>query len=142
MNTPSGRVVVVGVDGSPAARAAAVWAAALAARTGEPLQVVHALPEPLYLIADVAVMGQGPAIAQPRRAGANILGEASAAVRLRFPNLDVHTDLVAGPTAPALAVWGATARMIVLGTGKPRGVGSLAAGSTATLSSTTPGGSP
>ncbi|RZL74635.1 MAG: universal stress protein [Rhodococcus sp. (in: high G+C Gram-positive bacteria)] len=127
MNTPAGRVVVVGVDGSPAAHAAAVWAAALAARTRTPLRVVHALPEPLYLMTEVAVMGQGPAIAQHRKAGANILGEASAAVRLRFPNLEVHTDLVPGPTAPALAVWGATAKMIVLGAGEPRAVGALAA---------------
>ncbi|MFD9666944.1 universal stress protein [Rhodococcus sp. NPDC059968] len=131
MNTPAGPVVVVGVDGSPAARRAAVWAAALASRTGAPLRVVHALPEALYLMTDAAVMGQGPAIAQHRAAGEKVLDDASTEVRLRFPELDVHTDLAPGPTAPALAAAGATARMIVLGADIPSGVGVSAAGSTA-----------
>ncbi|MGW4340816.1 universal stress protein [Rhodococcus koreensis] len=131
MYAPPGRAVVVGIDGSPAARRAAVWAAALASRTGAPLRVVHALPEALYLMTDVAVMGQGPAIAQHRTAGEKVLDEASTEVRLRFPELDVHTDLVPGPTAPALAAAGATARMIVLGADAPSGVGAPAAGSTA-----------
>ncbi|MFD6064104.1 universal stress protein [Rhodococcus wratislaviensis] len=131
MTAPSGRAIVVGVDGSPDAHRAAAWAAALASRTRAPLRVVHALPEPLYLMTDVAVMGQGPAIARHRAVGEKVLDEASTEMRLRFPELDVHTDLVPGPTAPALAAAGATARMIVLGAGIPSGVGASAAGSTA-----------
>lgn len=75
-----------------------MWAAALASRTGTPLRVVHA-PEALYLMTDVAVMGQEPAIAQHRAAGEKVLDEASTVVRLRFPELDVHTVLVPRPDA-------------------------------------------
>lgn len=131
MNASAGRAVLVGVDGSSAARRAAVWAAAFASRTEAPLRRVHVLPEALYLMTDAAVMGQGPAIAQHRAAGQRFLDDASTEARLGFPGVDVHTELVPGPTAPALAAAGATSGMIVLGAGTPSGVGALAAGSTA-----------
>ncbi|EID78250.1 MULTISPECIES: universal stress protein [Rhodococcus] len=131
VNASSGQTMVVGVDGSPAARGAAVWASALASCTGTPLRLVHALPEPLYRVSDVTAMGQAPAIAQARKVGEMMLGEATTAVRLRFPDLDVRTDLVPGPTAPALTACGAAATMIVVGADDPRGVGALATGSTA-----------
>ncbi|QSE87300.1 universal stress protein (plasmid) [Rhodococcus pseudokoreensis] len=131
MNTRSSREIVVGVDGSPACRGAAVWAAALASRTAAPLWVVHALPKSLDSMTAVAVMGQGPAMAQHRTAGEMILEETSAAVRLRFPDLDVRTDLIPGPTVRTLAASSATARMIVVGGAEPRGWGMLATGSTA-----------
>lgn len=123
MNASAGRAVLVGVDGSSAARRAAVWAAAFASRTEAPLRRVHVLPEALYLMTDAAVMGQGPAIAQHRAAGQRFLDDASTEARLGFPGVDVHTGLVPGPTAPALAAAGATSGMIVLGAGTPSGVG-------------------
>ncbi|HJX43135.1 MAG TPA: universal stress protein, partial [Geodermatophilus sp.] len=45
--TRPGRVVV-GVDGSPGARAALGWALAVAAGTGAPLEVVSAYPVDFY----------------------------------------------------------------------------------------------
>lgn len=124
-------MVVVGVDGSTEARAAALWAASFAAREGGPLQVVHALPEPLYTAADIGVIRQGPAIAQMRLHGRRILDETAEEVHRRFPHLEVSTDLEPGPAARALASAGGRARLVVIGSSGGGRIRSVLMGRTA-----------
>lgn len=55
------------------------------------MQVVHALPEPLYTAADIGVIRQGPAIAQMRLHGRRILDETAEEVHRRFPPVRMTT---------------------------------------------------
>lgn len=107
-------VITVDVDGTLEADGAAVWAATVAHRRGWGLRLVHTLPEALYLMSDIEVMRQGPAVAHPRTGGEMILDHAADLVRARFPGLEVGTELLLGPPEAAVAAAGARARMIVL----------------------------
>ncbi|MCO1659057.1 universal stress protein [Pseudonocardia humida] len=89
--------VVVGVDGSPSARHAALWAAGEAARRGVPLTVVHALP------AD-----GGPTTAPPW------LDELAADVR-RGGTVEVDVRLPRGTPVSLLVDAAQRARLVVVG---------------------------
>ncbi|UUK33923.1 universal stress protein [Rhodococcus opacus] len=94
-------VIVTGVDGSRVGRAASLWAAALAARLGCPLRIVHALPDAPSSAADNAVIRQGSAAAAARETGELVLNETIVLVRERWPHLEMRADLVPGrPPAP------------------------------------------
>ncbi|EME53268.1 Usp family protein [Rhodococcus ruber BKS 20-38] len=107
-------VITVDVDGTLGADGAAVWAAAIAHRHGWGLRLVHTLPEALYLMSDIEVMRQGPAVARTRSGGESILDHAAELVRARFSGLEIGTELLLGPPEAALAAAGSRARMIVL----------------------------
>ncbi|MFZ2173472.1 MAG: universal stress protein [Rhodococcus sp. (in: high G+C Gram-positive bacteria)] len=124
-------VIVAGVDGSQVGREASLWAAALAARLGCPLRIVHALPDTSYSAADIAVIRQGSAVAAAREAGEWVLNETIVVVRERFVDLEVRADLVQGPPARALAAASGDARMVVIGKTGARALRTRVVGSTA-----------
>ncbi|MEV4287933.1 universal stress protein [Nonomuraea bangladeshensis] len=113
-------MIVVGVDGSVAARAAVEWAAAGAVRTREPLRIVHAVDRTPYQV------GRFPTPVLPDallREGRRILDEAVALVRERQPHVEVETREVEGAPAVVLREEAEGASEIVVG---GRGLGGFA----------------
>ncbi|WP_024755139.1 universal stress protein [Streptomyces exfoliatus] len=80
--------VVVGVDGSPSARAAVLWAADEADRRGRPLHLVHAADTDRR-----AIFANAETIQAVREAGRDLLTETASAVRDLFPDLAVTKEL-------------------------------------------------
>ncbi|MEU8619100.1 universal stress protein [Streptomyces sp. NPDC048623] len=80
--------IVVGVDGSPSARTAALWAAAEADRRGRPLHLVHAADTDRRI-----VFSDAETIQSVREAGRELLADTAHAIRERFPDLTVTTEL-------------------------------------------------
>ncbi|MFH8727340.1 universal stress protein [Streptomyces termitum] len=81
---PAPADVVVGIDGSPSARTAALWAAEEADRRSRPLHLVHAADTDRR-----AYWSDAGTIQAAREAGRDLLAETEAAVRERFPDLVV-----------------------------------------------------
>ncbi|WP_225800969.1 universal stress protein [Streptomyces sp. NK15101] len=81
-------VVVVGVDGSPSARAAVLWAAAEADRRGRPLHLVHAADTDRR-----ALFADAETIQAVRERGRDLLIETANTVQERFPDLAVTKEL-------------------------------------------------
>ncbi|MGW1194021.1 universal stress protein, partial [Streptomyces sp. NPDC002559] len=80
--------VVVGIDGSPSARAAALWAAAEADRRSRPLRLVHAADTDRR-----AYWSDAETIQAVRETGRDLLIETEDAVREHFPDLTVTREL-------------------------------------------------
>ncbi|MBB4984267.1 universal stress protein [Streptomyces nymphaeiformis] len=80
--------VVVGVDGSPSARTAVLWAAAEAHRRGRTLHLVHAADSDRR-----ALFANAETIQAVREAGRNLLIETESTVHERFPDLAVTKEL-------------------------------------------------
>ncbi|ROQ26328.1 nucleotide-binding universal stress UspA family protein [Streptomyces sp. PanSC19] len=80
--------VVVGVDGSPSARTAVLWAAAEADRRGRTLHLVHADDT-----ARRALFADAERIQEVRERGRDLLVETVRAVQERFPDLAVTKEL-------------------------------------------------
>jgi nucleotide-binding universal stress UspA family protein len=115
------RPVVVGVDGSPAARAALAFAASTAEGAGAPLTVVCAwnvLAESVWV--DAYARGLAPEDADlrggERRTAQEALDAAVAHVRAEHPDVVVTPVLAEGPPARALVEAGTDAGMLVVGT--------------------------
>jgi nucleotide-binding universal stress UspA family protein len=106
--------LVAGLDGSDSALLALDWAAEEAERRGLPLRVVHAWSIPLPPVP------MGPTVAGPsddalRDAAQQLLDEAVAHVRQRWPDLDVTGDLRSAPPATALLAAAQDAFILVVG---------------------------
>ncbi|WP_454197348.1 universal stress protein [Nocardia sp. Marseille-Q1738] len=109
--------VLVGVDGSLTALAAARWAAAYAANRRAPLHIVYAIGAPIDF---------GPGIGVPqfdydryRQEGRDALDaarESAVATSAPVGELDITTDLVEAPPIPVLRDRSKTARLLVIGT--------------------------
>ncbi|MFG1947163.1 universal stress protein [Nonomuraea sp. NPDC048826] len=110
-------MIVVGIDGSLAARAAVVWAADHASRTHQPLRLVHAVDRQPYQITKFPDVDPSD---QLRRAGEKALDEAVALVHERHPGLEVVALLEEGPPARILREQGRAATELVVGS---RGLG-------------------
>lgn len=80
--------VVVGVDGSPSARTAVLWAAAEADRRGRRLHLVHAADTDRR-----ALFADAQTIQDVREAGRDLLTRTTLLVAERFPDLDVTREL-------------------------------------------------
>ncbi|MEU6657690.1 universal stress protein [Streptomyces sp. NPDC046821] len=80
--------VVVGVDGSSAARTAALWAAAEADQRGRTLRLVHAIDTHRH-----AHIASAEMLDSVREAGGELLSSTSRAVHQSFPDLAVTTEL-------------------------------------------------
>lgn len=94
--------VIVGVDGSPTAHAALIWATEAAARRGEQLRIVHGLGMPMVMgTFSNSKSERYKASEAAREAGHTILTESSAYARGTQPDLDVATVL-APEDAPAV----------------------------------------
>ncbi|WP_306310821.1 universal stress protein [Streptomyces hydrogenans] len=81
---PARADVVVGIDGSPSSRTAALWAAAEADRRSRPLHLVHAADTDLR-----AYWSDAETIQAVREAGRDLLAATEAEIRERFPDLVV-----------------------------------------------------
>ncbi|WP_225802424.1 universal stress protein [Streptomyces sp. NK15101] len=128
--------VVVGVDGSPSAQAAAMWAAHEAVLRGRGLCLVHATDTD-----SVSPFFTPAQLAQPRRAGQELLDRTVAAVAARHPDLAVVTELDGGPPADSLRRAAALSGTIVVGHRGRGGFSSLLLGSVglmAAAAATTP----
>ncbi len=113
-------MIIVGVDGSAASRAAVEWAAGDAVRMRVPLRIVHVTDPSWYLV------GKRPDVALPEalhRQGEQVLREAEALVRERWPSVDITTREAEGRPAEVLREQAEDAVELVVGS---RGLGGFA----------------
>ncbi len=108
-----GSLIIVGVDGSPAAERAAFWAAAEAQLRGAALRLLHAYSVPFVFYGS----GTSPESVDRavRHSAAALLGRCSAAIRQAYPGLDVTTEVHAGSPVDALRAASAHAALTVVG---------------------------
>lgn len=111
--------IVVGVDGSPASRAALDWATRQAELTGSRLLAVTTWEWPRTFGVPLP-LAEGY---DPESSAAGILEEAVGEIRRGRPSLDVRTSVVEGPAATVLIEASEHADLLVVGT---RGHGELA----------------
>ncbi|MFJ7068575.1 universal stress protein [Streptomyces sp. NPDC101115] len=111
--------VVVGIDGSPSARDAAMWAAAEAVLRGSPLCLVHAAD----IDAPVPFLTRAETV-RSRQAGRELLDRTAEAVAARHPGLVVVTELTDGAAPGSLRRAAALTGTIVVG---HRGLGGFSA---------------
>ncbi|WP_418955590.1 universal stress protein [Streptomyces tritici] len=111
--------VVVGVDGSPSARAAALWAAAEADRRGRGLSIVHAADTDRR-----AYWTDAETLQAVREAGRDLLAETAHAVRDRFPQLAVTKVLSRRDSVSGIHETAGDSGTIVVGS---RGLGGFSA---------------
>jgi nucleotide-binding universal stress UspA family protein len=111
------RPVTVGVDGSPAALAAADWGAREARLRNAPLRLVHAWEWQPYSHAPPA----GPEAAQ--RWSEGVPPEVTTPLRRRYRDLTITTDLLTGPPPEMLCAAAEEAELLAIGT---TGAGRLA----------------
>lgn len=111
--------IVAGVDGSPSAVHAAVWAATEAAQRRETLRLVHAYVVPVHgypgFLTTFPELREGL-----QYQGRTWLDEAKAAVEQAAPGVEVETELVEGEAIATLLRESRQARAVVLGS---RGLG-------------------
>src|SRR6266496_287884 len=105
--------IVVGVDGSPGARSALLWAADECRVRRQMLLVVHA-PD----LADTVAVNHAdePAVRSLDEVGERMLSEHAAAASARQPSVVVTTLLGRTPAADALIGLSADSELIVVGT--------------------------
>ncbi|MEQ4721778.1 universal stress protein [Nonomuraea sp. B19D2] len=113
-------MIIVGVDGSVAARAAVEWAAKDAFRMRVPLRLVHAVDRSPYQVSKFPNAAIPDALLSE---GQRILREAEALVRERQPTVEVGTRDIEGAPAEVLREQAEDATEIVVGS---RGRGGLA----------------
>ncbi|MBK5990769.1 universal stress protein [Streptomyces sp. MBT58] len=111
--------VVVGVDASPHARAAALWAAAEAELRGQPLGIVHAAD-----IEGRSVLTSAETLQALWDTARDVLDETARAVREKFPDLVVTEELNRGDAVAGLRAAAGARGTIVVGS---RGLGGFAA---------------
>ncbi|MDX2401847.1 universal stress protein [Streptomyces microflavus] len=111
--------VVVGVDASPQARAAALWAAAEAELRGQPLGIVHAAD-----IEGRSVLTSAETLQALWDTARDVLDETARAVREKFPDLIVTEELSRGDAVAGLRAAAGARGTIVVGS---RGLGGFAA---------------
>ena len=109
------RAIVVGVDGSESAQAAARWAGAIAERLHAPLRLVHGMPKLGPNLTEAAAFFQSALLTYQADNAENFLKEAADAVRSERSGLKVTTMATPEPIDDVLAEASATARVIVLG---------------------------
>lgn len=123
MNPPE---TLVGIDGSPASRAALQWAVAHATRHSGRIAVVHAY-DWRHLGSRMALAGEFAAAA--REQAQAVLDAALAEVREAAPQLTVRGEAVSGHAGPVLVAASARADLVVVGSRGHGGFASLLLGS-------------
>ncbi|MEU3831731.1 universal stress protein [Streptomyces microflavus] len=111
--------VIVGVDASPHARAAALWAAAEAELRGQPLGIIHAAD-----IEGRSVLTSAETLQVLWDTARDVLDETARAVREKFPDLVVTEELSRGDAVAGLRAAAGARGTIVVGS---RGLGGFAA---------------
>ncbi|MFJ7059841.1 universal stress protein [Streptomyces microflavus] len=102
--------VVVGVDASPQARAAALWAAAEAGLRGQPLGIIHAAD-----IEGRSVLTSAETLQALWDTARDVLDETAGAVRERYPDLIVTEELSRGDAVAGLRAAAGARGTIVVG---------------------------
>lgn len=121
---PSTRPIVVGVDGSAVSKVAVDWAARNAARRRVPLKLVNVLNPPVVMAFPEVPMPAGYVQWQEDE-GRKVLDAALAVAGEAAGDLEISSEMVAGPSVPTLVEESKDAQLIVLGC---RGRGALARG--------------
>jgi nucleotide-binding universal stress UspA family protein len=118
------RPIVVGVDGSEQALAAALYAAALAKRRQAPLRLIYVFENLFYGYGPVATAGSyGVADDQLREAVEQSLGETAREVTAAHPDVEIETQVREGGAAATLIAESPDAEATVVGS---RGLGGFA----------------
>lgn len=125
--------VIVGIDGSDAARDALQWAAREAAQHKSPLTILNARPVPISYSSAIAPVGYAAPLlatdeAAAERVGLAILEAAEHTVvgmADEIGTLDIKTEYIAAPTIPTLLDASKAARLLVVGS---RGLGAFRRG--------------
>ncbi|WIN00573.1 universal stress protein [Actinoplanes oblitus] len=108
--------IIVGYDGSPAARAAATWALEQASRTAEPVEFLYAFEEPLWMPA--ASMVPAPAVRPPadlEQSVSAMLDQLVATARQTHPGVQAEAATVRAFAGLALIDRSDRASLVVLG---------------------------
>lgn len=126
----NGNPVIVGVDGSDSAVAAARWAGALARRLDLPLKIVHALPIVGRNLNESAAAVRAAVMTYQRDTSEIFLKDAADAVRADAPGPGIETVSLNTPVDEALIEMSRHARFIVLGGDEVSPVEALLLGST------------
>ncbi|OBG85296.1 universal stress protein [Mycobacterium sp. E802] len=129
--TSSDAPVVVGIDGSDGALAAARWAGALAERFGAPLRIVHALPSLGRNLTQTAAALTAAMMSYQQDMAQTFLKAAEQAVRDEHPALTVSTVSFDEPADQVLIEASRQARLVVLGGKTVTPAAALLLGSTA-----------
>lgn len=127
--TGTARPIVVGVDGSANAIAAATWAGGVAARLDAPLSIVYAVPYLGHNFSDAAAAVRAAAITGQHEAAASILASAADAVRRAEPEVPISTSAPERTADEVLEELSAQARLIVLGSQEVSAASALLVGS-------------
>ncbi|QIS13359.1 universal stress protein [Nocardia arthritidis] len=122
--------IVVGIDGSTTALAAARWAGVLAARQRVPLVVLGVVPLVDYRIA-ASAWAELDILPSLRAAAERNVAAAAAAVRQDQPELEIRPLVVDGDAAHALVQASAAARLLVVAATPGNRLTTLLLGSTA-----------
>lgn len=107
--------VVVGIDGSEGSLGAARWAADFAARSGSPLQLLHAIPRLEWYFANAMVFSPESLAEELAADGNKKLDDAESAVREHHPDLTIDRLIVNESVPTVFAESSETARLIVVG---------------------------
>ena len=121
---PSTRPIVVGVDGSAESKVAVDWAVRTAAMRRAPLKLVNVLNPPVVMAFPEVPMPAG-FLKWQEEEGRKVLDAALVTARAAAPDIEISTEMVAGPSVPTLVEESKNAHMIVVGC---RGRGALARG--------------
>ncbi|WP_431955412.1 universal stress protein [Nocardia lijiangensis] len=122
--------IVVGVDGSPAALAAARWAGAVAAREGVRLVVLSIVPTIDYRIT-AAIVADADILPTLRFVAKKHVGAAIDAVRADQPDLEITQTVVEGVPGNELVEASETALLLVVAATADDRITTLLIGSTA-----------
>ncbi|UXA19802.1 universal stress protein [Mycobacterium sp. SMC-4] len=122
--------VVVGVDGSDLAIAAARWAGAVAARVGAPLHIVHAMVGVGRGLTEAGAAIQAAIMSYQADTAPIFLKDATDAVHADYPDLTVTTASHREPADHVLTAASREARLIVLGGNEINAASLLLLGST------------
>src|SRR3989440_2292478 len=118
--------VVVGVDGSPDSRVAADYAAREAFRRGLPLRLVHGLQPPAAYSFGALVAIDLSAVLRDLR---TMLDTVAADLRVRYPSVELTSEVTAGDPAGVLVEESRRATLVVGGSGGLGGIRGMLAGS-------------
>jgi nucleotide-binding universal stress UspA family protein len=108
----STRRVIVGVDPSANAARAAEWAAHEAAGRGMPLHLVHALNRPH----GTSMVDPADSVRTMQDTAAGLLTQVAEALRARYPNLTVTTEISELGAAETLVALSREAALVITGT--------------------------
>ncbi|MEV0297537.1 universal stress protein [Nocardia sp. NPDC050710] len=126
------QTIVVGVDGSRVALAAARWAGAVAARQHVPLVLLGVVPTADYRLT-AAALAEADILPMLRLAAKNKVREAAVAVRSDQPQLEITELVLDGSPARELIAAGDSARLLVVAASANDRFSTLLLGSTALL---------